>query len=155
MIKKVIVLFFLLMSGLLNCEAQVFFRTSDLFSKPNSDERSGSLNIYQQSGVDSIISRYVLANRKMDGMEGFRIQIYRSSNKNAREESGKERARFMMEFPDIPSYPKFAPPAYFLVKAGDYRTKMEGTKQLLMVRKKFPNAYLVPDIINFPDLNKN
>jgi hypothetical protein len=153
MFKKVFLLISLLVSVLSYSEAQVFFKTADLFRKPETEEKSGSLNIFQQPGVDTLISRYVLANRKLNGLDGFRIQIYRSSNKNARDESSKERARFMVEFPDIPSYAMFAEPAYFLVKAGDYRTKMEGTKQLISIRKKFPNAYLVPDIINFPDLN--
>jgi hypothetical protein len=155
MIKKVFLSIYFLVSVLSHCEAQVFFKTADLFRKPDTDEKSGSLNIIQQSGVDTLISRYVLANRKLNGgLEGFRIQIFRSANRTAKEESSKERAKFMTEFPDIPSYPLFAPPAYFLVRAGDYRTKMEGTKQLISIRRKFPNAYLVPDVIIFPDLNK-
>ena len=40
-------------------------------------------------------------------MDGFRIQIYNSPNRNAREESGKVRAEFMSKFPDIVSYPPF------------------------------------------------
>jgi hypothetical protein len=86
-------------------------------------------------------------------MNGFRIQIYSSSDKNAREEAGKIRAEFISEFPDIKSYPSFDKPSYYKIRAGDYRTRIEGTKYLLMVRKVFPDAYLVPDIINFPDLN--
>ena len=160
MIKKQILLILLILSGLSYCEAQVYFKTADLFRKPDTDEKAGSLNIYQQTGVDTLICRYILANKLLKqnsgggDMEGFRIQIYRSSKKNAREESGKERARFIMEFPDIPSYEEFAEPAYFLVRAGDYRTKIECTKELLLIRKKFPNAYPVPDIIKYPDLNK-
>ena len=64
------------------------------------------------------------------------------------------RAEFMSKFPDIISYPSFDKPSYYMIRAGDYRTRIEGTKYLLMVRKVFPDAYLVPDIINFPDLNK-
>ncbi len=45
-------------------------------------------------------------------------------------------------------------PGYYKIRVGDYRTRTEGTKDLLMIRKEFPDAYLVPDIINFPDLNK-
>ena len=86
-------------------------------------------------------------------MAGFRIQIFRSANRTAKEESNKERAEFMSEFPDIPSYKEFEKPGYFLVRVGDFRTKVEGTKLLFVVRRKFPNAYLVPDKINFPDLN--
>jgi hypothetical protein len=88
-------------------------------------------------------------------MEGFRIQIFRSANRNAKDESNKERAEFMSEFRDIPSYVEFEKPGYFLVRVGDFRTKVEGTKLLFIVRRKFPNAYLVPDKINFPDLNTN
>ena len=87
-------------------------------------------------------------------MEGFRIQIFNSSEKNARETSGKVRAEFMSKFPDIISYASFDRPGYYKIRVGDYRTRIEGTKYLLMVRKVFPDAYLVPDVINFPDLNK-
>ena len=114
------------------------------------------MNIIQDPRVDSLISRYVLTNKMLDGlMWGYRIQIYRSSIRTAREESNKARAEFMIEFPDIVSYPLYEKPGYFIIRAGDYRTKIEGTKQLYIVRRKFPNAYLVMDKINFPDLIKN
>lgn len=156
MIKKQI-LFFVLLGFLFPvCMAQVYFKTSDLFQTSEANKRGGTLNIIQDPGVDTLISRYVLTNKMLDGqMMGFRIQIYRSSIRTAREESNKVRAEFMIEFPDIPSYVLYDKPAYFLVKVGDYRTKIEGTKQLYLVRRKFPNAYLVMDKINFPDLIKN
>jgi hypothetical protein len=154
MIKNSFLLFFLLISVFPLCEAQVFFKTADLFRKPESNTSSGSLIIFQEPNVDTLISRYVLANKKLNGMEGFRIQIFRSSNRGAREESNKERAEFMSEFPDIPSYAEYQEPGYFLIKVGDFRTKVEGTKLLYLIRKKFRNAYLVPSKINFPDLNK-
>jgi len=151
--KQTVFLFLLILFDPGICEAQTFFRTADLFR--NNDTRSGELNIIQVLSVDTLISRYVLANKLLEGdMEGFRIQIYSSSNRNAREESNKVRAEFMSEFPDIPSYAKYREPGYFLVRAGDFRTKVEGTKSLYQIRKKYPNAYLVPDVINFPDLNK-
>lgn len=133
----------------------MFIRTSDLFPKPSGNDKAGELNIYQQSAVDTLMSRYLAANRLLKGgMEGYRIQIYRSSARNAREESNKTRAEFMTEFSDLPSYAEYAEPGYFLVRVGDFRTKMEGTKMLYMVRRKYPNAYMVPCVINFPDLNK-
>jgi hypothetical protein len=155
MIKKQI-LFFVLLGFLFPvCRAQDYFKTADLFQTKESNKKGGTLNIIQSPSVDTLISRYVLANRMLEGrMEGFRVQIYRNSNRNAREESNKARAEFIIEFPDIPSYAMYEKPGYFLVKAGDYRTKVEGTKQLYLIRKKFPNAYLVPDKINFPDLIK-
>lgn len=87
-------------------------------------------------------------------MEGFRVQIYSSSDKNAREESGKIRQEFIVRFPEIISYATFDRPGYYKIRVGNYRTRIEGTKYLLMIRKVFPDAYLVPDIIDFPDLIK-
>lgn len=156
MIKKQIL--FLVLLGFLFpvCMAQDYFKTSDLFQTSEANKKGGTLNIIQDPSVDTLISRYVMANRMLDGrMEGFRIQIYRNSSRNAREESNKARAEFMVEFPDIVSYPFYEKPGYFIVRAGDYRTKIEGTKELYLIRRKFPNAYLVPDKINFPDLIKN
>ena len=78
-----------------------------------------------------------LANQNTDGdMEGYRIQIYRSSNRNAREESNKVRAEFMIEFPDIPSYIDYDKPGYFLVRVGDFRTKLEGSKSFVPNQKE-------------------
>lgn len=159
--KKSILIIFLILSVLHLCEAQVFISTADLFRKPESENGSGTLNIIQNPSVDTLISRYILANKLLKqnsgggDMEGFRIQIYRSSNRNARDESNKVRAEFMIEFPDIPSYVMYDNPGYFLVRAGNFRTKLEGTKWLYTIRKKFPNAYPVPDVIYFPDLVKN
>lgn len=136
------------------CNAQ-FIKTSDLFPSEIPSRKAGSLNIIQEPGIDTLVSRYILANRLYGGgMEGFRIQIYRSSSRNAREESNKVRAQFMVDFPDITSYSEYNRPGYFLVRVGDFRTRMEGTKTLYLIRKKYPNAYMVPCIINFPDLNK-
>jgi hypothetical protein len=154
--KQTVFLSFFILFALNICDAQIFFRTADLFRYTGPRSGSGELNIIQNLSVDTLISRYVLANRLLAGgdMEGFRIQIYRNSNRNAREESNKVRAEFMIEFPDIPSYAEYAEPGYFLVKVGDFRTKLEGTKLLYLIRKKYPNAYMVPCNINFPDLNK-
>ena len=139
--------------------AQPFVKTTDLFKRPDGNNRSGELKIIQDPSIDTLISRYLLINENIYrdyrrfGMEGFRIQIYNSSNRNAREESNKARAAFMSKFPEIASYQLYADPGYFKIRAGDFRTKTEATKLFLLISKEFPDAYLVPDIINFPDLN--
>jgi hypothetical protein len=125
-----------------------------LFPPQIDRDNAGELNIYQASRMDTLLSRYVLSRKAMGGIPGVRIQIYRSGTRNARAEADKVRAEFMSEFPDIPSYSEYKEPGYFLVRVGDFRTKMESTKYLYMIRRKYPNAYTVPCTINFPDLNK-
>lgn len=136
---------------------QAFVSTAELFKRPGENSLIGQLNINQSPAIDSLISRYVLVSKKTYkdatyyGMEGYRIQIYGSSNRNAREESNKARADFMNKFPDIVSYPKFADPGYFKIRVGDFRTRTEAMKLFLIISKEFPNAFIVRDVINFPD----
>jgi hypothetical protein len=154
MLKRIIFISVLLAGTISISQAQELFPAVEFPQSQGSYLKEGEVNIYQDKGIDSLINRYILSNLRMNGMEGFRIQIYSSSNKNAREESGKIRQEFITKFPDIVSYASFNQPSYYKIRVGDYRTRVEGTKYLLMVRKVFPDAYLVPDVINFPDLNK-
>jgi hypothetical protein len=135
------------------CTAQDFVKATDLIGGPYRSQGSGRVDIIQEPGVDSLLSRYILY-KKNNGTDGHRIQIYASSARNAREESARIRAEFISRFPDIPSYSKFDPPGYYKIRVGDYRTKTEATKYLIAVRRIYRDAYLVPDIINFQDLNK-
>jgi len=156
MIKRILFIIFLLIPGVLIdfCLGQnVYTITSILHRNDEGNSRLGQLNIYQDSRIDTLINRDILYNLKAGGLEGFRIQIYNSSDRNAKVESGKIEAEFIARFPGIKSYATFERPGYYKIRAGDYRTRTEGTKDLLMIRRVWPEAYLVPDKINFPDLN--
>lgn len=159
MLRKILSLVIILVIPVGLCRSQAFVKTSDLFKRPEYIE--GKLVISQDPAVDTLLSRYILSSKKnrtiegTQGMEGFRIQLYYSSVRQAREESAKARAEFINKFPDIISYAQYQEPGYFIIRAGNYRTRTEGHKYLLMVRKEFPNAYLVPSIITFPDQDKN
>jgi hypothetical protein len=159
MIRKFILFLIIpcLSTGVLT--AQSFVRTSELFRPGADNSRSGQLNIIQDPAIDTLINRCILINQNLKqinghyGMVGFRIQIYASSNRMAKEEAPKVYADFFNKFPDIKLYSLFAKPAYYKIRAGDFRTKTEATKLYLIVSKEFPDAYLVPDFINYPDLN--
>jgi hypothetical protein len=155
MLKKTLLLNFALSISISLCYSQNIGLTAKLMERKGRNPNMGSLVIYQDPSIDSLIYRYILYNERLNGLEGFRIQIYSSSDRNAKEQSGKVSADFMSKFPDIVTYPPiFDRPSYYKVRVGNYRTRVEGTKYLLMIRKVYPDAYLVPDIINFPDLNK-
>lgn len=160
MIRIIFLLFIFLFFSPDISQAQASVKTADLFRRQEANYSTGRLNINQDPSIDSLISRYIIGKSKIKttdgshGIGGFRIQIYSNSVRSAREESGKARANFLSKFPDIPSYAQYQDPGYFMIRVGDYRTKTEGFKYLMMIRKEFPNAYLVPDVINFPGLNK-
>jgi hypothetical protein len=141
--------------------SQAYIKTADLFKRPENTSATGKLNIIQNPSIDTLISRYILANKNIaavnghSGLDGFRIQIFNNAGRNAREESGKTRAAFLSKFPDVVSYQLFAEPGYWIIRVGDYRTKAEAKKFFMQISKAFPDAYIVPDFINYPDLNKN
>jgi hypothetical protein len=136
--------------------AQSVISPSLLFARYDSISTTGKLNIVQDPAIDTLMSRYILINENLKtenlhyGMWGHRIQIYASSNRNARDEANKANAEFLEKFPDLVSYILYAKPGYFKVRVGDYRTKTEAMSQFLIISKEFPDAYLVPDFINFP-----
>jgi hypothetical protein len=153
MVKKTIfILFFGLAVGGV-CDAQFYIRTIDLVANKSEPERPGKLNIIQDPRIDTLLSRNMAANKIKNGMDGFRIQIYIGSDRNAREEAAKAKAKFINEYPDIDSYDRFEKPNWFKVRVGDYRTRHEATKALYEIRRVFKDAYIVEEIIKFPDLN--
>ena len=144
-------------------QSQSIVRSSDLFTRRDVNPNTGQLNIIQDPALDTLISRYILGYKNLEeknrysGMDGFRIQIYSSSNRNAKEESSKANAEFLSkfpesEFPELKSYTQFAQPAYYKIRVGNFRTKTEATRLFLLISKVFPDAYIVPDFIYFPDL---
>ena len=148
MIKRgyIILLLGLIISNL--CAAQAFVRTEDLM-KSNGDNNGGSLVIDQSPAIDTLISRSILANKKK-GIQGFRIQIFLSSARNARTEADRVNAEFISKFPDMYSVVEYQEPGYFKVRVGNYRSRVEAYKDLQMIHKEFPDAYAVPATIESP-----
>jgi hypothetical protein len=159
MIRKLILALIILTITTGIGRTQSIIKTSDLFSTAETNNGMGKLKIIQDPALDTLISRYILGNKMLRdkytylGMEGCRIQIFNSSNRNAREESGKVKAEFITKFPDIKAHELFENPGYFKVRVGDFRSKTEATKLFLEISKEFPDAYTVPDFINFPEGN--
>jgi hypothetical protein len=159
MMRKLIFILFILGFSSLIVRSQSYTSTSDLFKSTDDNSKSGKLTIIQDPAIDTMITRYILGNKNLEerngytGVEGFRIQIYNNSDRNAKIESAKVRQEFMNQFPDVVSYLLFAEPAWYKVRVGNFRSRTEATRLFLIVSKKFPNADLVPDIINLPDLN--
>jgi hypothetical protein len=153
MIRKIFLLVVLLVLTAVCCFSQAFINTGDLFKRQN----AGNLGIIQDQAIDSIISRYIVSSRKVKtsegthGMQGFRIQIYSSPNRNAVTESAKAYAEFINIFPDIDAYTEFMKPGWYMVRVGNYRSKTECYKDLMLIEKEFPDAYPVPTVIIFPD----
>ena len=107
------------------------------------------LIIVQDPAIDTLITRHILANASKQGVDGWRIQIYRGGHRTANEDSNKVRARFMEEYPAIATYRTFDRPNWFKIKVGDFRTREEAAVVYFDILKRYPDAYLIRDVIGY------
>ena len=110
-----------------------------------------NLQIRQDPGITDLLVRHSQMNQHKHGADGFRLEIFFSSENKAREKAEKVRNEFNLVFPDIASYLKFQTPN-FKVRIGDFRNKSKALKTKAWIASKYPNAFIVKDIIRFPDL---
>jgi hypothetical protein len=153
---------FLLLSGLFFCQllaAQVTFPAVPGNHAPDSLQTDSTslqileeLNINQDPRLGKMLKWHVENNRKRDGMEGFRVEIFFSSALNAKEQALKMKKEFLSKYPDFNVHIKFTAPN-FRVRVGDFRTKNEALKLHKKIEADYPGAFIVPDIIDFPLLN--
>ena len=107
------------------------------------------LIVVQDPAIDTLVSRHILMNASKNGVDGWRIQIYRGGHRTANEDSNRIRARFMEDYPEIPTYRTFDRPNWFKVKVGDFRTREEAARVFFDIQGKYPDAYLIRDVIAF------
>jgi hypothetical protein len=152
---------FLILSGLFICQvvaAQVTFpvapqnNTKDSLpagSESTSLQILDELTINQDSRLKKMLRWHVENNRKRDGMDGYRVEIFFSSALNAKDQALKKKKEFLSKYPDYNVHVKFTAPN-FRVRVGDFRTKNEALKLHKQIQKDYPGAFIVPDIIDFP-----
>lgn len=125
---------------------------SDIFESIRSkNSYQGEINIYQKTYVDSLIKRNIRINKKKDGIDGYRILIYKDLGNNAESDAKKIQSLFLSKYPNIDTYLDYNK-ANFRVLVGDYSNKSAALKCLSKIAKDFPTGYIIPTTINFYDL---
>jgi len=125
-----------------------------LFPESIDKQGSGSLKIFQDPAIDTLLSRYILNKKNSREPNGYRIVIFLGRERNSKDEAKKIHAEFTTLYPKIPSDIIFQEPTTFLVSVGNFRSKVEGYKLFVELQKRYPNAFLSRQIIDYSDLNK-
>jgi hypothetical protein len=149
--KIVVTLFLSLVLVSLSANAQRIVRTADLFNTTTDDPYRGDLFIFHDPAIDTLISRHLEANRLAGGIDGYRIQVYRKGHRTAREEADKVMARVIGDYPEMKAYQEFERPNFYIVRLGDFRTRIDAMRALAKVRRSFSDSYLVRQKINLPE----
>lgn len=147
--KALLFFFLLLISKTIFC--QVNRSEYDIIYRLMQHRRGeGTIEISMEPRIEKNFQNYVLDNLKNPGVSGYRIRIYSDSGINSKDKAMEARTRFISKFENIEAYIQYDIPNY-KVYVGDCRTKSEAFKILEMVKKDFPNAFIVEQNISVPD----
>lgn len=118
------------------------YQTPDIFQK---------LNLEQDPNLVELVRLHIRRNMEGGMVQGFRVEIFFSSELNARQKAQNIKNEFLASFPGYNVYISYVSPD-FKVRVGDFRTKNEALKLMKEIQGQFPKAFVVPDTIELPKL---
>ena len=115
------------------------------------NENQGNISVNSDPRIDELVKLHVAYNKAFPFMPGYRIQIFMESGNEALNQAEKVKEVFNDKYKNNNAYLIFVAP-YYRVRVGDFRTRLEAEKFLQQIIKKYPNAWVIKDEINFPEL---
>ena len=109
------------------------------------------VTVVADPAIDLLVAKHISINEEGKGFPGFRVQIFSDSGNGARERANEKRSAFVSKYPDVPAYLDFNNPN-FIVRVGDFRTKLEARKFLNTVAVDFPYSFVRKDMIQPPPI---
>jgi len=127
-------------------------RQQDIFSRLAEErEGAGQITVYSDPKLNEILLKYIEINREKNGVPAYWVRIYSGSGHDSRNRAYQAKAKFLKEIEGIKSMVIYDEPN-FKVYVGGYRVKSDALKLLRNIQHDFPSAFIVYDIIDFPDL---
>ena len=112
-------------------------------------QNHGSLNVSQDSRIESLISKQRQLYKIDSSFNGYRIHIFMEIGNEALKHAEEVKRQFERAFPDVPIYLTYSEP-YFRLRAGDFRNRVEAEKCLRRIKPKFKEAFVTADMIYRP-----
>jgi hypothetical protein len=109
------------------------------FSQP-----MGRVEVVADPRLEKMEQSFIKNNKRDQENDGFRIQV-----SQATERAGilKMQADLTKKYPEMKWYVEFQQP-YFRLRAGDFRNRFEALGSVALLKKEFPQAYLVADRVD-------
>ncbi len=140
MMKNLIVLVLLLCPVILNAQ------TNNTLAGSLQEHVAGEgmITIHDEDGVEELVNIQVEVNKRMNGVDGYRIQLFSGSGPAGKKNALQVKSKFLNKFPDQDVDLSFTSP-FWRVRVGNYRHKHEALPLLTELRDLFPNCYIVKD----------
>lgn len=145
--KRYLLLFLCILTG------QVIFAQgsfpNDKTQESNLPEILKNIQINRDPLLDKMLVWSIENNKIKNKIDGFRVEIFFSSDVDAKEKALKKKTEFLSVYPDNTVHVKYISPN-FRVRIGDFRTKNEALKLYKEIKDNYPVAFIVTDEIDFP-----
>ncbi|MDF1570798.1 MAG: SPOR domain-containing protein [Bacteroidales bacterium] len=119
---------------------------TDALERLQQREMNGQGMISMDKLVQEHYRKHLVYNSRNRGIEGYRIRIFSDNGHGAKDEQMRVRARFLSLHPEISSYPEYEG-SYYKIYVGNFRTKRDALRTMDIIRKDFPDAFIVEDKI--------
>ena len=120
--------------------------------------QSENIKIIPESGIQELVNKHIEYNKEKETISGYRLQIYFDSGNYSKSNAINVRTKFIETYPETKAYVIFNSPNY-IVRVGNFRTRLEATAFLHNIGMNYPEAYIVKDDIELPlseiDNNEN
>lgn len=146
--------FLLLIFSIFTCQivfAQLDSPSENLLKK-NLPEILQNIDVEQDQMLDNMLSWHIENNKIINKIDGYRVEIFFSSDLDAKEKALKIKEEFLEAYPTFNVqnvHVKYISPN-FRVRVGDFRTKNEALKLYKEIKNKYRVAFIVADAIDFP-----
>lgn len=118
-------------------------------AKANGDK--ADVKVHQSQEIANAMQTYIAENPRRT-ITGYRVRIYFSNDKNARNESEATMEAFKERYPGIPAYRSYQNPS-FKVTVGDFRTRSEAMEMMQRLKSEYPSSFVTKENINYPTID--
>ncbi len=113
--------------------------------------QSGNVTIIKDDRIENIIKSksQIIPPATSPQINGYRVQLVFDSNKKVIDDA---RSKFVSSNPKIDTYILYNAPN-FILKVGDFRTKIEADRLKDAMMRDFPTCFVVKEMINLPRID--
>src|SRR5690554_1540780 len=84
---------------------------SDLFDRlKKTEDNNGTITIEQSAQMKNLVMIHIAMNKRSEGVEGFRVQLFSGVGSKARQEALDVKAKILSEFPDENIFVEYSAP---------------------------------------------
>lgn len=106
------------------------------------EENEGTIHITQSERMEDLILTHIEMNKRAEGIEGFRVQLFSGGGNKAREEALEVKGKVLSNWPDEKVYVEYSAP-FWRVRVGSFRHKHEALPLMKKLNEEFPSSYIV------------